>query len=94
MHRKVIPAASVTRHARARSVLALHAFACGCDGVVGLRKQVRVGAEGDGRVGVPELAADEHHVQALGGELRGDLLPRLLPPGGARQSLPLAAIAL
>ena len=50
-------------------------------------------AEGDVRVGVSELAAGEHHVQALGGELRGDLLPRLLPPASGHGAVGTAIAA-
>ena len=35
-------------------------------------EQVRVGAERDGRVGVPELAADEDDVQTLCDQQRGE----------------------
>ena len=40
--------------------------------VVGACEQVRVGAERDGRVGVSELAGDEHDVQAVGDQQRGE----------------------
>ena len=47
--------------------------------VVGALEQVGVDLEGDAGFGVPELAADEDDVEAVGDQERGSLLPPLLP---------------
>src|SRR5947199_10354977 len=41
-------------------------------GVVGLLEEMRVHVEGDRRAGVPELARDEHGIEPLGDEERGE----------------------